>query len=75
VIADFQKQIERLANEQQQAEQQVNEDWAKKVDDVSEVTVTPLRKDIFMDLFGMAWSPYFVIKSGSQTIELPAFKS
>ena len=74
-IADYQRQIETLAKEKQQAEQQVNEAWAKKVDDVTEVTVTPLRKDLLLDLFGMVWSPYFVIKSGNQTIELPAFKS
>jgi hypothetical protein len=43
------------------------------VNDITEVTVTPRKTDVFVNLFGVAWVPYYVVQSGTETIEVPAF--
>jgi hypothetical protein len=37
------------------------------------VTVAPKKTDVFVDLFGIAWKPYYVVQTGVDTIEVPAF--
>lgn len=41
----------------------------------TEIPMTPTKSDIFTDVFGVAWMPYYIVKSGGQTQEIPAFKS
>jgi hypothetical protein len=43
------------------------------VNEITEVTITPKKTDVFVKLFGVAWMPYYVIKSDIDTFELPAF--
>jgi len=32
---------------------------------IREVTIAPLKKDIVVELFGLAWVPYYAFKSGN----------
>jgi hypothetical protein len=65
-ITDLEKQREELLNE-------INDRWGHMVSDISEVTVTPKKTDVFVNLFGVAWMPYYIVKNGSEMLELPAF--
>ena len=40
---------------------------------MSEVTITPKKTDIYVELFGVAWMPYYLVESGGGMVELPAF--
>ena len=40
---------------------------------VTEVPLSPTKSDIFSDVFGVAWMPYYLVKNGDQTTEIPAF--
>ena len=40
---------------------------------VTEVPLTPAKSDIFSDVFGVAWMPYYLVKNGTETSEIPAF--
>lgn len=73
VIKGLQDQLTELEKERQQALQQANDRWAQLVDDISEVPLTPQKKDVFLDLFGVIWLPHYVLRSGSETIILSAF--
>ena len=72
-VADLQDQITALEGDLQQVLQQVNEHWARLVDDVSEVPLTPQKKDVFLELFGVIWLPYYVLQAGNEVIQLAAF--
>jgi hypothetical protein len=37
------------------------------------VTVNPKKTDVYVNIFGVAWKPYYIVQSEGQTIELPAF--
>jgi hypothetical protein len=40
----------------------------------TELPLSPTKSDIFSDVFGVAWMPYYIVKVGGQTQEIPAYK-
>jgi hypothetical protein len=40
---------------------------------VEEISITPGRGDIFVERFGVAWMPFYLVKAGEDLTELPAF--
>jgi len=72
-IAQYQKEIQILESERQQVIEEINDRWGDIVNDISEVTVTPKKTDIFIELFGVAWMPFYLVESGGRMVELPAF--
>ncbi len=74
VIAGLTKQINDLETEKTTALQEVNNRWAELVNQVSEIPVSPLKKDVLVSLFGIAWLPYHLVQAGDERIELPGFK-
>ena len=72
-IAQYKQELAGLLQQREQAAQQISDRWGQVVNDVSEVSVTPKKADIYVNLFGVAWLPYYLVQYDSQTIELPAF--
>jgi hypothetical protein len=72
-LAEMKKQIAALENEKQTALQQVNDRWGDLANQVSTIKIDALKKDVLLELFGVGWFPYHVVKSGDQTFELPAY--
>ena len=72
-IAQYEQDIQALKQERQAAIDEISDRWGDAVNHTSEVTVTPKKTDIFVDLFGVAWMPYYLVESGDGTVELPAF--
>ena len=56
-IADFKEELDEMAREMKEALQAVEDKWADIIADTSEITVTPFKKDIDAELFGVAWMP------------------
>ncbi len=52
----------------------VREKWLKVAEDVQEIPVAPAKKDIYVELFGIAWLPYYTVKAGLEDRLIPAFK-
>ena len=74
-VASLEKQIQALQEEWEQAMAEINEQWGRLALEDTEVTLTPYKKDVLIDLFGVAWLPYHIIQSGDQTLELPGFSA
>ncbi len=72
-IKDLQKQIAALEKEKAQALEEVNNRWGEIANQVSEITLSPLKKDVLLDLFGVAWMPYHLVQIGQQVEELPGY--
>jgi hypothetical protein len=72
-IDQYKKEIQALERERQSVVEEINARWGEAVNDTSEVTVTPKKTGIFVELFGVAWTPYYLVESGGGTVELPAF--
>jgi hypothetical protein len=73
VIADLKQQIDALDKERADAILAVGNRWGQAATDVSVIKIAPLKKDVLVELFGVAWMPYHVVKTGDETIELPGF--
>jgi hypothetical protein len=39
-----------------------------------EIPLQPARKDIYLDMFGIGWAPYYQVKVNDKTMELPGFR-
>jgi len=72
-IEEYERQINDLEYDKAQALQDVNDKWADIADDMEEIPVRPYKKDILVDLFGVAWLPYHIVQAGGRTIELAGF--
>ncbi len=72
-IDQYKKDIQALEQERQEAIDEISDRWGDAVNDTSQVTVTPKKADIFVELFGVAWMPYYLVESGGSLVELPAF--
>jgi phage host-nuclease inhibitor protein Gam len=72
-IAQFKRQLAELDKERLRIAEEINDKWGSVVGETTEVTVTPKKTDVFVNLFGVAWMPYYIVQAGSETIELPAF--
>ncbi len=75
VIKDLQEQIQEIEKEKEAALQAVNARWAEVANQVTEIPVTPQKKDVLLDFFGVAWMPYHLVKSGEQLFELRGYSS
>lgn len=73
VIQDLKKQIADLEAEKAQIEEEVNARWGEVANQIDEMTIAALRKDVLLDLFGVAWMPYHQVKAGGDTFELPGY--
>jgi hypothetical protein len=73
-LADLKKQLDTMEKEQEDAIQQTRDRWAAVVNDISEVPLTPYKKDIFVDTFGVAWLPFYQVRDGSRLRDVAAFR-
>jgi hypothetical protein len=62
-----------LEKQRQELIEEINNRWGDVVNQITEITLTPKKTDIFVQLFGVAWLPYYLVRAGEETLELPAF--
>jgi DNA repair exonuclease SbcCD ATPase subunit len=72
-IEEYQKQMDEIEQELAQAQEEVNRKWSEIVEDINEIKVKPLKKDVLVELFGVAWFPYHIVQVGENVIELPGY--
>ncbi len=72
-IAQYKQQIADLQRRREETLREINDRWGNAVNDIAEITVAPKKSDVFVTLFGVGWMPHYLIRSGSETLTLPAF--
>jgi hypothetical protein len=72
-IAEYKKQLTGLEAERARIAEDVNARWGDVVNRITEITLNPKKTDIYINLFGVAWTPYYLVEAGGQKLELPAF--
>jgi hypothetical protein len=65
-LADLTEEIETEIDE-------IEERWAGVANDITRIAVSPLKKDILVELFGVAWMPYHLVEVDGKLMELPGF--
>lgn len=72
-IEQMKKELIQLERERQSVVDEVNARWGDVVNQITEVTVNPKKTDVYVNIFGVAWAPYYLVEVNGQTLELPAF--
>lgn len=72
-IKAYKEELANLIEQRKQQEAEIQQRWGECANQVDEVTITPLKKDVRMDLFGVAWLPCYIIQMGDQTEAVRAF--
>ena len=72
-IEDYKRDLAGLEKEKVEAIEEVEEKWSEVADDIIEISVTPYKKDVLVDLFGVAWMPTHVVESEGRRIELQGY--
>jgi hypothetical protein len=69
----FQDEYNDLAAQKSAALKDAQDRWARAGGSIVEVPITPLRKDIFLEISGLAWLPVYQLQSAGRLIEAPAY--
>ena len=72
-IVALQKELEALEDEKDEAVDALEEKWMDIAEEVTEIGISPYKKDIHVDLFGIAWLPYHVADDDGNLEEIPAY--
>jgi len=72
-ISLYKQQIAEIEKRREDLVAEINSKWGDVVNDITEITVNPKKTDVFVNLFGVAWMPYYNVQAGGAVIELPAF--
>jgi len=74
-IEQYKKEIEDLERDRLEALGEVEMKWQEILEGDTEIPVSPYKKDILIDLFGVGWLPYYVYDDGGKQVELVAYSS
>lgn len=72
-IAEFKKEIDELKAEMEEALAEVHEKWDEIAVQKTLIPVSPYKKDINVDLFGVAWLPHYLVAVNGRLREIPAY--
>jgi len=72
-IKQYQAQLQVLEQKRQQTVQEANERWSAVVNQVSDIPIVAKKSDVYVQVFGVAWQPFYIIRGGGDVYELPAF--
>ncbi|MEA3439842.1 MAG: DUF87 domain-containing protein [Chloroflexota bacterium] len=73
-IEDFEEDIEELEAELTQEVEEISNRWGEIAGDIIEIPVRPYKKDVLLEMFGVAWLPNYVVVHDGELVELPGYK-
>jgi len=74
MIEKYKNDIEELVAEIKDKLDAMEQKWEETAAEITEIPVTPYKKDIIVKLFGVAWFPYYLVESDGRTLELPGYE-
>ncbi len=72
-IEDYEEQLKKLEVDKAQALQELQDHYAELANADSEMTITPLKKDILVEAYGIAWFPHYRVQTSEGENEIPGF--
>ena len=72
-ITRLNKEIEELQAEIEAQIDAIEGKWEAVATEVTTVPITPYKKDIGLDLFGVAWLPYHLVETNGRLLQLPGY--
>ncbi|MDQ7036660.1 MAG: hypothetical protein Q9P01_18060 [Anaerolineae bacterium] len=73
MIAEIEREMYDLEQEYEQELNECNNRWTQIANSIQEHTITPYKKDVHVNLFGVGWVQHYYINVGGQPIVVAAF--
>lgn len=73
VMNEIERELDMIEQEFEEQVQKTNEYWANVVNQTREYIVTPFKKDIQLELFGIGWLPAWYANLNGQIVFLQAY--
>jgi hypothetical protein len=54
--------------------EEISSRWGEIAGDITEIPVRPYKKDVLLEMFGVAWLPHYVVVQDGELVELPGYK-
>ncbi|NDJ85512.1 MAG: DUF87 domain-containing protein [Chloroflexi bacterium] len=74
VLVEIQQDMDELQRRFEYELQKVHEKWTQIANDINEARITPYKKDIHPELFGVGWMPEYLMVINGQQVRLPAWQ-
>lgn len=74
-IEQFNRQLEQLEAELAEELDELDDRWMELAGKIDELVKTPYKKDIYIELFGLAWTPYWQVEQDGKMLQVPAFRT
>jgi len=71
-ITELERQLEETEQDLRRALAEINAHWGEAASLVEEYRVTPYKKDIYLNIFGIGWQPSWLVMANGQPVLLPA---
>lgn len=75
LIEQIEDEMASLEEEYEGVMKQIADKWSAVITQRQQYPISPLKKDIYLELFGIGWLPMWVINLSGQTLMLPAYQA
>lgn len=75
LIEQVESQMADLEEEYEGVLKQVADKWAALATQRQQYPISPLKKDIYLELFGIGWLPMWVVSISGQPVLMPAYQA
>lgn len=72
-IEAFKAELAELEAELKQELEDLKARWEEVAAEREEKVLTPYKKNIRLEFFGLAWTPYWLVRRGQERLEIPAY--
>jgi len=72
-VKDIEEDIKEMEEEFKEELEEVSERMKKVIEQVAEEPVSAYKKNIFVEVFGLVWLPYYVFEKADGWVTVPAF--
>ncbi len=69
-IETFKRDLVEIEEELVQELEEIKERWGDAAAEIEETVITPYKKDIHLELFGVAWMPHWRLEVGGEALEV-----
>ena len=73
-VRNVEAEMAAMEKEMTEELQELEATWEDVADKVTEVPVSPYKKNIFVEIFGVVWLPYYAFEDGEGWETVPAFE-
>jgi predicted nucleic acid-binding Zn-ribbon protein len=72
-IEDLKEDLAEIEEELVEELEEIKERWGEAAAEIEETVITPYKKNIHLELFGVAWVPHWRLEVGGEALEVRGY--